>query len=283
MIIFKKEADIQHYLLTIREKGDAVNFVPTMGALHAGHTSLVAEAKKNGGIVVVSIFVNPTQFNNTQDFEKYPISVEQDIQMLIDAGCDVLFLPSVDEMYPQGADKMPVYDFVYLDTVLEGEKRPGHFKGVGQVVARLVDIVQPTAMYMGQKDYQQCMVVKSLLKQLGKQEDVKLVFCPTKREADGLAMSSRNRRLSEGQRSIAGLLYQCLVSIKTKQEEADFAKVQKECLDILAAKGFDTEYVSLADADDLTLLNNYNADKKMVALIAASVGDIRLIDNMLLN
>lgn len=283
MIIFKNVADIQHYLLTIRGKGMAVNFVPTMGALHAGHTSLVAEARKNSGITVVSIFVNPTQFNNTQDFEKYPISVEQDVQMLIDAGCDVLFLPSVDEMYPQGADKMPVYDFKYLDTVLEGEKRPGHFKGVGQVVARLIDIVQPDALFMGQKDYQQCMVVKSLLAQLGKDKEVKLVVCPTRREADGLAMSSRNRRLSDGQRSLAGLLYQCLVSIKTKQSDSSFAIVQKECVELLADKKVNAEYVSLADADDLTVLENYDPARKMVALIAANVGDIRLIDNMLLN
>lgn len=283
MIIFKNVADIQHYLLTIRGKGEAVNFVPTMGALHAGHTSLVAEARKNGGITVVSIFVNPTQFNNTQDFEKYPISVEQDVQMLIDAGCDVLFLPSVGEMYPQGGDKMPVYDFEYLDTVLEGEKRPGHFKGVGQVVARLIDIVQPDALFMGQKDYQQCMVVKSLLAQLGKDKEVKLVVCPTQREADGLAMSSRNRRLSEGQRSLAGLLYQCLVSIKTKQSDSAFAIVQKECVELLADKKVNAEYVSLADADDLTVLDNYDPARKMVALIAANVGDIRLIDNMLLN
>lgn len=283
MIIFKNVADIQHYLLTIRGKGMAVNFVPTMGALHAGHTSLVAEARKNSGITVVSIFVNPTQFNNTQDFEKYPISVEQDVQMLTDAGCDVLFLPSVSEMYPQGADKMPVYNFEYLDTILEGEKRPGHFKGVGQVVARLIDIVQPNALFMGQKDYQQCMVVKSLLAQLGKDEEVKLVVCPTQREADGLAMSSRNRRLSEGQRSLAGLLYQCLVSIKTKQTDSAFAIVQKECVELLADKKVNAEYVSLADADDLTVLDNYDPARKMVALIAANVGDIRLIDNMLLN
>lgn len=282
MIIFKKVADIQHYLLSIRDKQGAVNFVPTMGALHDGHLSLVAEANKFDGITVVSIFVNPTQFNNKQDFEKYPISVEQDIQMLIDAGCDVLFLPSVEEMYPDGTKEMPTYDFGYLNTVLEGAKRPGHFEGVGQVVARLLDIVQPNTICMGQKDYQQCMVVKSLLTQIGK-ADMNLVVCSTQREPDGLAMSSRNRRLSEGQRAKAGLLYQCLVSIQTKLEEGDYSKVQKECLDLLAEKGFDAEYVSLADADDLTLLDNYDSNRKMVALIAASIGDIRLIDNMLLN
>lgn len=282
MIIFKKVADIQHYLLSIRDKQGAVNFVPTMGALHDGHLSLVAEANKFDGITVVSIFVNPTQFNNKQDFEKYPISVEQDIQMLIDGGCDVLFLPSVEEMYPDGTKEMPIYDFGYLNTVLEGAKRPGHFEGVGQVVARLLDIIQPDTICMGQKDYQQCMVVKSLLKQIGK-EGMNLVVCSTQREPDGLAMSSRNRRLSEGQRAKAGLLYQCLVSIKTKLEERDYPKVQKECMDILAEKGFDPEYVSLADADDLTLLDNYDSNRKMVALIAASIGDIRLIDNMLLN
>ncbi|OSZ79067.1 pantoate--beta-alanine ligase [Chitinophagaceae bacterium IBVUCB1] len=280
MVIFKKVAYIQQYISAQRVGGRQVGFVPTMGALHDGHISLVGQAKQAADMVVSSIFVNPTQFNDKADFEKYPISVEADVAMLIDAGCDVLLLPSVDEMYPNGTADMPVFDFGYLDTVLEGAKRPGHFKGVGQIVARLLDIVKPDKLFMGQKDYQQCMVVKNLLQQLGSNTD--MIICPTQREPDGLAMSSRNRRLTTPQRALAGVIYQCLVSIKTKQTEGNFALVHKECADLMAAKGFEVEYISLADADDLTILDNYNANRPMVALIAAKLGDIRLIDNMLL-
>lgn len=283
MVIFKKTEDLQRYLLNIREKGEQVNYVPTMGALHSGHISLVQKAKKEGGQAIVSIFVNPTQFNNKSDYEKYPTSIDKDIILLTEAGCDILFLPEVSEVYPNGLNEGDNYDFGYLDTVLEGAKRPGHFKGVGQVVGRFIEIIKPDVLMLGQKDYQQCMVIKSLVEQMGLGDQVKLDFGKTVREEDGLAMSSRNRRLSDGQRSIAGLLYQCLVSIKAKQEDGDFKVVEKECVDLLKEKGFNPEYVALADADDLTILTQYDSSKKMIALIAAYIGDIRLIDNMILN
>jgi pantoate--beta-alanine ligase len=233
-------------------------------------------------MTVASIFVNPTQFNDKADFQKYPTSVDADIAMLTATGCDVLFLPPVDEVYPQGTDSMPVYEFGYLDTVLEGARRPGHFKGVGQVVARLLDIVKPDKLYMGQKDYQQCMVVRNLLQQIGSHAE--MIINPTVREADGLAMSSRNRRLTEPQRALAGIIYQCLVSIQAKgQQGGDFKIVQKECEDLLVDKGFKPEYIALADANTLELLDNYDNNRKTVALIAAWLGDIRLIDNMPVN
>lgn len=282
MIIFKKEDDLRAYLLKIKEKGANIGFVPTMGALHNGHVSLLQQSRKNGDFTVVSIFVNPTQFNDKQDFEKYPVTIHEDELMLIDAGCDVLFLPSVDEVYPETAEKTPTYEFGYLDRVLEGAHRPGHFKGVGQVVARLLSIVEPDTLYLGQKDYQQCMVIKDLIGQMSGMEGLSLEICPIKREADGLAMSSRNKRLTDPQRNVAGLLYQCLVSIRTQIGEKKFSIVQKECLDILSDKGFEPEYVALADATDLTLLDEYDTTRSMVALIAAKIGDIRLIDNMLL-
>jgi len=280
MVIFKKVADIQAHIASLRAENKNISFVPTMGALHNGHISLVKQAKNATDVVVCSIFVNPTQFNDKKDFEKYPISVENDVKLLIEADCDILLLPTVDEMYPDGTEKMPVYDFGYLDTILEGAKRPGHFKGVGQVVARLLDIVKPDKLFMGQKDYQQCMVVKNLLGQLG--SNIDMLICATQREADGLAMSSRNRRLTDPQRALSSIIYQCLVSIKTKQTEGNFAIVQKECTDLMTAKGFEVEYISLADANDLTLLDNYEAGRPTVALIAARIGEIRLIDNMLL-
>ncbi|RYE23560.1 MAG: pantoate--beta-alanine ligase [Sphingobacteriales bacterium] len=283
MVIFKKIADLQEYLKD-KKAGSAagIGFIPTMGALHDGHTSLVKTAKKAGNIAVASIFVNPTQFNDPEDFKKYPLSTDKDVMLLTEAGCDILFLPEVGEIYPGGLKTGSDYSFGYLDTVFEGAHRPGHFKGVGQVVARLLNIVQPDTLYLGQKDYQQCMVVKSLMEQEGVHK-AELVIGNTVREDDGLAMSSRNRRLTEPQRALAGLLYQCLVSIQAKQTEGNFTKVQRECNDLLVHKGFEPDYIALAHADTLEEMHDYDAGHKTVALIAAKIGDIRLIDNMLLN
>lgn len=281
MVVFKREKDLKRYLLNISSKGGLVGFVPTMGALHKGHLSLLKEAQNQCDCSVVSIFVNPTQFNDKEDYEKYPVDTSNDILLLTEAGCDVLFLPGVEEVYPKGIDNTPTYDFGYLETILEGKYRQGHFKGVGQVVARLLDMVQPDTLFLGQKDYQQCMVLKSLVAQIDLKPEI--VICATQREDDGLAMSSRNRRLLPAQRAVANLLYQCLVSIKTKKGIERFSIVEKECRDILKEKGFTSEYVALADAADLTLLDEYDDNRKMVALIVASIGSIRLIDNMFVN
>jgi pantoate--beta-alanine ligase len=283
MIIFKKIADLQHYLSGQKAAGAGLGFVPTMGALHPGHISLIGKAKADNTLVICSIFVNPTQFNDPNDFEKYPISIESDIELLIEAGCDVLFLPSVAEIYPNGTANAPTFDFGYLNTILEGAQRPGHFKGVGQVVAALINAVQPNKLYLGQKDYQQCMVIRQLIKLMGKENELQLVICPTTREADGLAMSSRNRRLSEFIRPQAATIYQCLVSIESKQKTDSFETVKKECIELLKEKGFAPEYVALANANDLTLLDDYQPDTPTVALIAAKLGDVRLIDNLIIS
>lgn len=281
MIIFKHVKDIFAYLSKMAENAIPIGFVPTMGALHQGHVSLVQRSKEEKMLTVCSIFLNPTQFNNKSDYELYPVSTDADVEMLALAGCDVLFLPSVDEIYPDGTAKMPSYDFGYLDTILEGANRPGHFRGVGQVVGRLLDVAQPSVLYLGQKDYQQCLVIRQLA-ELKLLPWLKIEICPTLREADGLAMSSRNRRLTPGQRIVAATIYQCLVSIESKQLAASFKIVQKECEDILRDKGFVPEYVALADARDLRLLDEYTPGTPMVALIAARIGEIRLIDNLIL-
>jgi pantoate--beta-alanine ligase len=283
MIIFKKEQDLRQYLSEQTANGRVVGFVPTMGALHDGHKSLISTARASGALVVCSVFVNPTQFNDKSDFEKYPVSVEADIELMINAGCDVAFMPAVQEMYPKGLENGDIYDFGYLDTILEGAQRPGHFKGVGQIVARLVDIVQPSYLYLGQKDYQQIMVIKKMLEITAQNDKVQVVVCPTLREPDGLAMSSRNVRLTDPQRILAVTLYQCLVSIQSKQQTTSFNIIQKECKDILTEKGFTPEYVALADANDLTLLEDFDQNKKMIALIAAKISDVRLIDNLIIN
>jgi len=278
MKIVKSIADLKAVLQSCRSEAAKIGFIPTMGALHNGHISLIENARQNADTTVCSIFVNPTQFNDPKDFEHYPVTVEQDIAMLTDAGCDILFLPSVAEMYPQGTAALESYDLGYIETVLDGAARPGHFQGVAQVMSRLLDAVQPDNLYMGQKDYQQCMVVKQLLAL--RQDTTQIYFVPTRREQDGLAMSSRNRRLTDGQRALAGLLYQCLVSVEAQNGIKSFDVVKKECLDLLEHKGFTADYVTLADADTLEILEDYDASRNMIALIAAFIGDIRLIDNL---
>lgn len=283
MIVFKKEQDIRRYLTEQNSHGRTLGFVPTMGALHNGHKSLLVKAKEDGVLVVCSVFINPTQFNDKTDFEKYPVTHDADLALLLEAGCDVVFMPGVEEIYPEGLNNDTNYDFGILDTILEGAHRPGHFRGVAQVMSRLLDIVNPQYLYLGQKDYQQCMVIKKLAELTGRQDRLRIVICPTIREADGLAMSSRNTRLTDPQRALAATIYQCLVSIQGKQQTDSFGVVQKECRDLLKEKGFDPEYVALANAEDLTLMDEFAAAKPMVALIAAKIGNVRLIDNMILN
>lgn len=282
MRIFYHILDLKKFLDKARENGESIGFVPTMGALHAGHMSLIAASKKDNNITVVSIFVNPTQFNDKSDYEKYPITTADDILLLEEVSCDILFLPAEKEIYPEGGENAPAYNFGHLEYILEGASRPGHFKGVGQVVARLLEIVAPHKLYLGQKDYQQCLVIEKLVKILGKEEEMEVIICPIIREADGLAMSSRNRRLTGPQRAIAGTIYQCLVSIETKQYTDSFAFVKKECFDLLTEKGFLPEYISLADVSDLTPVDEFDNNRALVALIAAKLKDIRLIDNILL-
>jgi pantoate--beta-alanine ligase len=279
MVILKRAKDLEEYLYVKRSAGARIGFVPTMGALHNGHISLVQKCITDGMLSVCSIFLNPTQFTDINDLKKYPVSTDEDVEMLVKAGCDVLFLPDVADVYPGGAAQSPTFDFGYLETVLEGASRPGHFRGVGQVVARLLSIVGPDKLYLGHKDYQQCLVIEQLV-EMTEMSGTEVVVCPTVREADGLAMSSRNRRLTEPQRAIAGIIYQCLVSIQTKKGSASFAIVKKECEELLGKKGFVTEYVALTNADTLMALNDYDANVPMIALIAARIGEIRLIDNM---
>ncbi|NDC41035.1 MAG: pantoate--beta-alanine ligase [Chitinophagia bacterium] len=274
MVIFKEIAGLQQYLAQRAAGGSKIGFVPTMGALHDGHLSLIHLAKKAGLLTVCSIFLNPTQFNNPDDLAKYPVSDNEDIALLLETGCDVLFLPTAKET-------METFEFGYLETVLEGAHRPGHFRGVGQVVARLLRIVQPSVLYLGQKDYQQCMVVRRLIDLLQLKE-LELIIAPTIREADGLAMSSRNRRLTETERILAGTIYKCLTAIQAHYGNSNFPAMKHQCHEWLVESGFSPEYIALADARDLTLLSDYDPTRPMVALIAASTGSIRLIDNLLL-
>ncbi len=280
MIVFKKAADIGHFIQQEGKKGRKTGFVPTMGALHRGHTSLIETAKASGNLVICSIFINPTQFNDAKDFQNYPTTIEQDIDQLEKAGCNVLFLPSVTEMYPDGLVNKTPYDLGYLETVLEGKYRPGHFQGVCQVVHRLLTIIPADHLYLGQKDFQQCMVIKRMTELTGLK--TKIVICPTLRETDGLAMSSRNMRLNELNRQKAVEISKTLLYIKASVKPGNLAALKSNAVKKLADAGFLTDYVEIADAKTLELADSWNGKTKLVALCAAFIGEVRLIDNMLL-
>lgn len=282
MYLFKRVADLREALGQEKKAGKRIGFAPTMGALHQGHISLVNEAKTQCDIVVSSIFVNPTQFNDPKDFEKYPVTIKEDILALVSAGTDILFLPSVDEMYPEGVNgEHRHYGFGYLETVLEGAYRPGHFQGVGIIVHKLLEAVQPDVLFMGQKDFQQCMIIKKLLEITG--FPAKLHICATLRETDGLAMSSRNMRLTPEQRAIAPQISRTLLYIKENLYKLPFADIKRNAHKQLEDAGFQPDYVEIADANTLQLLEKPLPEGPMVMLIAAKLGEIRLIDNMVTN
>lgn len=283
MILFKKTAELHKWLESQRKVGIKIGFVPTMGALHPGHLSLIDSSRKENNITAASIFVNPTQFNEPKDFEKYPVTIEKDIDLLEEAGCDVLFLPSLSEIYPDGTKAAIHYDLGFLETVLEGKFRPGHFQGVCMVVHRLLEIVQPDNLYLGQKDYQQCMVITRLIELIKQKEKITVKVCPTLRENDGLAMSSRNMRLNETERKKAVTIYKCLSSIKKNLKTGSLLSLKENARLMLEEKGFRADYVEIANAITLESADKWDGKKKLVALIAAFLGEIRLIDNMPLN
>ena len=280
MIIFKKADELSAYIVQQKNQGRITGFVPTMGALHPGHLTLVAASKKADGLTVASIFINPTQFNNAEDFKHYPVTVEKDIELLLAAGCDVLFLPSADEIYPAGYIKK-YYDLGEIENRLEGFYRPGHFQGVCQVVDRLLDIVQPDRLYLGQKDFQQCMVISKLLQLTGKEKQVCLTIVPTQRENDGLAMSSRNLRLNEEQRRMAPAIYRELNFLRDNLSGSSFRELNKAARSRLEDQGFVVDYIEIANRHDLSPASDHS--QPLVALAAASIGNVRLIDNLLLN
>lgn len=280
MIIIKDATSLSQYLDRFKANNKRIGFVPTMGALHKGHIALVAEAKKDCDLVVCSIFVNPTQFNNAADYQKYPSTLEDDIYKLESVGLDMLFLPSIEEMYATGTKDLEQYDLGYLETILEGKYRPGHFQGVCQVMSRLMKMVRPHALFMGQKDYQQCMVIKRLLDII--QINTEFVACPTVREADGLAMSSRNLRLNNEERRKAVMIFQTLSTIKTRLQKGPLAVLKEQGVKMLESGGFTVDYVEIADQNTLQLVDNWKGSTPLIALAAAYIGDVRLIDNMMM-
>ncbi|MBC6489794.1 pantoate--beta-alanine ligase [Flavihumibacter stibioxidans] len=280
MILFKQAASLRDFLHKTSGDKKTVGFVPTMGALHEGHLSLLSESLQHNTITVCSIFVNPTQFNDPADFEKYPVTLDKDIEKLENAGVDVLFLPAVKEIYPNGTTHLPQYDLGYLETILEGKYRPGHFQGVCQVMHRLLEVVSADNLYMGRKDYQQCMVVKKLLEIT--QISTRLHPCDTLREPDGLAMSSRNMRLNETERKQAVAISRVLDRIRHSVVAGPLEPVALAAEKALEENGFKVDYVAIAAADNLELLEEWDGERKLVTLAAAWLNGVRLIDNMLI-
>lgn len=265
-----------------RRKSHSIGFVPTMGALHEGHLSLIQGAKSQNDICIASIFVNPLQFNNIEDFNKYPIQNEKDIELLEKAGCDILFIPTVAEFYPS-QPKLKI-DIGLLDRILEGEHRPGHFSGVAIVVSKLFHVVMPDKAYFGQKDIQQVAVIRQLVSELN--FPIEIVACPIIREESGLAMSSRNMRLSSAGKDLASNLYKCLCRIeKSIKISADWSVpvVKKNGLDFLNQfEGIQVEYLEVVQADTLEAITDLKPKSAIAICIAAYVEGVRLIDNLVI-
>mgnify|MGYP003440051095 FL=1 len=278
MLVCKTRLALGSILSKFYSADQSIGFVPTMGALHEGHLSLVESAKNECDVVVCSIFVNPTQFNDPKDLEKYPRPIEHDIELLEKANCDVLFLPEVEEIYT-GKEQWAI-DLDGLDEFLEGEIRPGHYQGVTQVVKILFDIVAPTKAFFGQKDYQQLLVISKMVSKLGL--NVKLEMCPTVREKDGLAMSSRNIRLSELERKNALALYRALQLVQSEFSIKSIQQITADATHYLkVSPGIDLEYFQICDGLTLEPVSS-NKGSTLVALVAARLGHTRLIDNVIL-
>jgi pantoate--beta-alanine ligase len=280
MEIFHEIKPLKAFLREKNKEAVSVGLVPTMGALHAGHLTLIETAKSKGCLTVCSIFVNPAQFNNSEDLLKYPRTLEADVTVLKKAGCDVLFFPSVEEMY--ATKNVITFDFGQLDKTMEGEFRPGHFSGVALVVSKLFHIIHPTHAFFGQKDWQQFTIVQQLVKDLN--FDLQLQVVPTLREEGGLAMSSRNQRLTPVQRVKARVFYQTLLEVKQQLHAGltmgDIEQMAKRTIE--QDEECTLEYLRLAHRENLTPLSNVEESGIAVLCIAGTIGDVRLIDNILL-
>ena len=279
MQIFKEIGPLKAFLVSTRSQGKTVGFVATMGALHEGHLELIRNSQNDNSTTICSIFVNPSQFNNPADLQKYPRTLDADIAQLKKAGCDALFCPEVETMYDQ--QSFVRFDFGHLDKVMEGEFRPGHFSGVALVVSKLFHIVEPDIAYFGQKDWQQFAIIRQLTKEL--KFNITLKSVPTLREASGLAMSSRNARLTPAQREKAALINHVL---KDSGEQLKNGKSVSYVKDTVKATFGDPEirleYFEVADSENLKPLNDVKESARPILCIAAFVGEVRLIDNMFL-
>ena len=270
--------ELRHYVQHWKDHKQSIAFVPTMGNLHAGHLSLITKGQSLCDRSICSIFVNPMQFGPNEDFNHYPRTLDADIQLLESIGCDLVYMPTASELYPQGLEKISQVIVTDLTDTFEGAHRPGHFTGVATIVAKLFNIVKPDISVFGKKDYQQYCVIRKMTQDLNL--DVEIIGQETTREASGLAISSRNRYLSEDQKTLAALIYQTLQdsAATIKAGETDFEKLEQQATERLNQAKFDTDYFSVCNAD--TLKSASSEDKKLVILVAARLSETRLIDNI---
>jgi len=279
--VFTTTKALTETVLDLKSKNKVVGFVPTMGALHQGHLSLIKTCNANSDVTIASIFVNPTQFDNKEDLVKYPDTTRKDITLLDANETNILYLPTVEEVYPDGMQAPKKYDFGKVTDVAEGAFRSGHFDGVAQVVGLLLDYVQPDKLFMGQKDFQQCAVVEQLIDY--KKLDIELVRCPTKREPDGLAMSSRNMRLNEAERKSAVVLSKALKYVKDNFKNNNIDDVIEKATKMIDETPHSkTVYIEIRHSKTMEAITDNSVTKDAVVLGAANVGPVRLIDNMLL-
>lgn len=280
MEIYHKKSEIADAISVLKQKGKSIGFVPTMGALHQGHLSLIECSNSKDDITVVSIFVNPTQFNNKNDYTKYPRILEDDLEQLNSVKCDLLFLPSEEEMYPE--DDQREFNFGHLDKVMEGAHRPGHFRGVGLIVSKLFEIINPDRAYFGEKDFQQVAVIKYLTESLHLPIDI--IPCPIIREDDGLAMSSRNMRLTDVQQKNVPLISQTLFEAREKAKSLTVKETREWVIrKINNNPHLNVEYFEIVDENSLLPAESWNHQGNKRGCIAVNVGDIRLIDNVRFN
>ncbi len=294
MIIFNSAEKLKNHLNELRSQGNTIGFAPTMGALHQGHISLIAIAKAQCDVVVCSIFVNPTQFNDLKDLDKYPRTLEADTALLESANCDILFAPEINEIYSaeelllkqeNKEDKSWMQgknvDFGMMDKVMEGALRPGHFNGVAQVVSKLFRIVNPHKAFFGQKDFQQLSIIRSMVNQL--ELPIEIVACPIVRETDGLAMSSRNIRITPEEREMVPYIYKTLVAVSAIYLYSNIINIKKLVAGAFEETGiFELEYFELVDADTLQPIEDFKSAKSVVACVAVKLKNVRLIDNIVL-
>ncbi len=277
MKVFEKRADITAFILQQKAAGQSIGFVPTMGALHAGHLELVSRSVKENDLTVVSIFVNPTQFNNPNDFKSYPRIQEKDLGLLETVHCDIAFIPSVEEMYPKPDQSS--FDYGNLDKVMEGEHRPGHFNGVSQIVKKLFETVPANRAYFGMKDFQQLAIIRAMVAQ--QKISIEIVAHPTVREGDGLALSSRNLLLSKEQRANASHIYATLTKAKQLKDSCSVEDLKKWVVEEINKNPYlKTEYYDIVDDTTLQSIKDWNDSKNIIGCIAVFAGNVRLIDNM---
>ncbi|MBN2635310.1 MAG: pantoate--beta-alanine ligase [Prolixibacteraceae bacterium] len=280
MFLVKTIEELQSKLAAFRKTGENIGLVPTMGALHAGHISLVDRAIREKQKVVVSIFVNPTQFNDPKDLERYPRNLVADLKLLEETGCDIVFAPNVSEVYPEPDHRK--FNFGSLETVMEGKHRPGHFNGVAQVVSKLFDMVKPDRAYFGLKDFQQLAIIKSMVKQL--EIPVEIVPCSIVREESGLAMSSRNELLTPEERENAAVIAESLFVAKELVQNKSVEGLVEWITENINKNPFLTvEYVEIVDDEKLQPVKSWNEKSTKVVCVAAYCGKVRLIDNIVLN